>query len=236
MGGGESGDAHVPSADAKEAKATESAVKRDFVVGVLALQGAFVEHVSLFESIQVKAVEIRSADELAGVSALVLPGGESTTIAMLAQRWGLMEPLREWVRSGRPIWGTCAGMILLADTLTGKMKEGQESIGGLQATVHRNYFGSQLGSFSSDIECPLLESSYRAVFIRAPVLVQYSDQVEVLATVTSSKSSVEAHDKVAEVPAVVAARQGNILVTSFHPELTEDAAWHRLFVRLAIGE
>jgi 5'-phosphate synthase pdxT subunit len=205
------------------------------VVGVLALQGAFAEHVALFARVGVRAVEVRTVEELAAVHALVLPGGESTTVALLARRWGLLEPLREWVRAGKPIWGTCAGMILLADRLTGKMQQGQETIGGFHAVVHRNYFGSQLGSFHSELESKIglskdhELSKYVAVFIRAPVIESFGADVQVLATVKSARHSKEAAAAVDHVEAVVAARQGNILATSFHPELTEDAAWHRYF-------
>jgi len=215
-------------------------------MGVLALQGAFKQHVTLFERIGVRAVEVREPAQLQGVDALVLPGGESTTIGLIARRSGLLEPLREWVKNGKPIWGTCAGMILLCEAITGKMKEGQDLIGGLHATVCRNFFGSQLGSFSAWLESPLeieklvgavnfedrdvSHKIYRACFIRAPVITQVAEDVKILAAIRPRRRSVEADTQIDEDhPVIVAVKQENILATSFHPELTDDPMWHSYF-------
>mmetsp|Transcript_20274 Transcript_20274/g.33171 ORF Transcript_20274/g.33171 Transcript_20274/m.33171 type:complete len:129 (+) Transcript_20274:562-948(+) len=124
-------------------------------------------------------------------------------------------------------------MILLSEKLTGKMKDGQEIIGGLNATVHRNYFGSQLGSFSADLDH--MGGTYKAVFIRAPVIVEHGDNVEVLAKVVTERASKEASQTVDQVAAIVAAKQDNILVTSFHPELTEDTQWHDYFHSMVVA-
>jgi len=151
---------------------------------------------------------------------LIIPGGESTTMGLVAERWGLVEPLRAWVHGGRPTWGTCAGMILLAERATGQKQGGQPLIGGLDVTVNRNYFGRQIDSFETTLivagfdppECP-------AVFIRAPGITEVGPEVEVLAELPES--------------VIVAVRQGVILATAFHPELTPDVRWHELFLTMA---
>jgi 5'-phosphate synthase pdxT subunit len=189
-------------------------------VGVLALQGAFLEHAAMLRGVGADAVEVRKPEQLAGVDGLVVPGGESTTMGLVAERWGLVEPLRAWVRAGNPVWGTCAGMILLADHAVGQKQGGQPLIGGLDVTVNRNYFGRQNQSFEVLLDVPALgDGPFRAVFIRAPAILEAGPAVQVLAEAPGHGEQV-----------IVAVRQGPILATAFHPELTDDARWHRLFL------
>jgi pyridoxal 5'-phosphate synthase pdxT subunit len=187
---------------------------------VLALQGAFLEHAAMLRGLGADAVEVRKPQQLAAVDGLVMPGGESTTMGLVAERWGLVEPLRAWVRAGKPVWGTCAGMILLADHAVGQKQGGQPLIGGLDVTVNRNYFGRQNQSFEVLLEAPALGNEpFRAVFIRAPAILEAGSAVQVLAEAPGHGEKV-----------IVAVRQGPILATAFHPELTDDARWHRLFL------
>lgn len=196
-------------------------------IGVLALQGAFAEHVAMLARTGVDAVEVRKPEALAALDGLIIPGGESTSMGLIAQRWGLVEPLRQWVGSGRPTWGTCAGMILLADRAVGQKKGGQPLIGGLDVTVNRNYFGRQVDSFETLLEAPQLgEEPYPAVFIRAPAIVDIGAGVEPLATI-AGKAGEAIH---------VAVRQGSVLATAFHPELTNDLRWHKFFVAIVAGQ
>ncbi|RKO90931.1 PdxT/SNO family [Blyttiomyces helicus] len=203
--------------------------ERKLKIGVLALQGAFSEHVNLLKRIQDEvsdAVLIKTQSELEDPSldALILPGGESTSMALVAERSGLMEPLRKWVKGGRPVWGTCAGMILLSNAANKTKIGGQSLIGGLDVTVQRNAFGTQLDSFVEDLSGPLFgPTPFQAVFIRAPIIDTIdSDAVEVLVTVDHGGK---------QVP--VAVRQGSILATAFHPELTHDDRVHRYFLDMA---
>ncbi|TIC82500.1 pyridoxal 5'-phosphate synthase glutaminase subunit PdxT [Nocardioides sp. GY 10113] len=186
-------------------------------IGVFALQGDVREHLHTLESLGVRALGIRRPSELDDCDALVLPGGESTTMAKLARTFELLEPLRERVRGGMPVLGTCAGMILLADRVLDGA-EGQETIGGLDATVRRNAFGRQVDSFETDLDFAGLDDPVHAVFIRAPWVEEVGPGVEVLAT---------AHDH------PVAVRQGNILATSFHPEVNGEDRVHRLLLDMA---
>ena len=187
-------------------------------IGVLALQGDVREHLAVLASLDVRAVPVKDADALAGVDGLVLPGGESTTISMLAIRWGLMEPLRAAVRAGMPVFGSCAGMILLADTVLDGRAD-QEPIGGLDMVVRRNAFGRQVDSFEADVEFPALgDEPIRAVFIRAPWVESVGPSVEFLASVPAGSGD-----------RIVAVRAGGLLATSFHPELTGDHRVHALF-------
>ena len=184
-------------------------------VGVLALQGDVREHISALLACGVEAVAVRRAEEIEAVHALVLPGGESTTIAQLAEVFGIFELIRNKIKNGMPVYGSCAGMILLADEILDS-KVGQESFGGLDITVRRNAFGRQVDSFESDISFKDgSEQLIRAVFIRAPWVEKVSDSVEVLA-------SVDTHP--------VAVRSKTALATSFHPELTGDHRIHRYFI------
>ena len=194
-------------------------------LGVLALQGAFREHINMLARLGVAAVEVRLAEQLDEVDGLIIPGGESTSMGLVAERWGLVEPLRDWVHTGRPIWGTCAGMILLAEQATGQKRGGQALIGGLDVTVNRNYFGRQVDSFEAEMDVPVLgDRPFHAVFIRAPAITAVPPDVETLATVAALDNDSEA--------VIAAVRKGPILATAFHPELTDDLRWHRYFVQM----
>lgn len=189
---------------------------------MLALQGAFREHIQRLEALGAAAVEVRRADQLSELDGLIIPGGESTTMGLVAERWGLVNPLRRWVSQGRPVWGTCAGLILLADRATGQKRDGQTLLGGLDVSVNRNFFGSQRDSFEADLEVAGWDSPSPAVFIRAPAVVETGPGVEILAEWTDPDGcSVQ-----------VAVRQGYILGTAFHPELSGDLRWHRLFLQM----
>jgi 5'-phosphate synthase pdxT subunit len=191
-------------------------------VGVLALQGDVREHQRILTRLGVAAPRVRTPDELAGVDALVIPGGESTAIARLAVVLDMLEPLQKAVAAGMPTYGSCAGMILLADRLTGAPAN-QPRIGGLHITVRRNAFGRQVDSFETDLDVPVLGApALRAVFIRAPWVEQADPDVEVLARVSGGIAD----------GTIVAVRQEALLATSFHPELTGDLRLHELFVRL----
>ena len=194
-------------------------------LGVLALQGAFREHINMLARLGVAAVEVRLAEQLDEVDGLIIPGGESTSMGLVAERWGLVEPLRDWVHTGRPTWGTCAGMILLAEQATGQKRGGQALIGGLDVTVNRNYFGRQVDSFEAEMDVPVLgDRPFHAVFIRAPAITAVPPDVETLATVAALDNDSEA--------VIAAVRKGPILATAFHPELTDDLRWHRYFVQM----
>ena len=184
-------------------------------VGVLALQGDVREHIQSLLACGVEGVAVRRAEEIEDVDALILPGGESTTIAQLAEVFGIFDLIKEKITNGMPVYGSCAGMILLASEIL-DAKEGQKSFGGLDITVRRNAFGRQVDSFESDIAFnDGSEQLIHAVFIRAPWVEKTSDSVEVLA-------SVDAHP--------VAVRSKTALATSFHPELTGDDRVHRYFI------
>lgn len=191
------------------------------LIGVLALQGAFAEHVAMLHRLGAAAVEVRKPDQLAALDGLIIPGGESTTMGLIAERWGLVEPLRAWVHGGKPTWGTCAGMILLAERAAGQKQGGQPLLGGLDVTVNRNYFGRQVDSFETLLDVPVLgPEPVPAIFIRAPAITEVGPAAEALAELPGA-------------PGIyVAARQGPILATAFHPELTVDTRWHALFLRM----
>jgi 5'-phosphate synthase pdxT subunit len=192
------------------------------LVGVLALQGDVREHLAALEAQGARAVAVRRAEELAAVDGLVLPGGESTTIVKLAARFGLLEPLRAAVRNGLPVYGSCAGMILLADRIL-DAPPGQETVGGLDVTVRRNAFGRQVDSFEAELDLEGLDGGpVRAVFIRAPWVEKAGAGVEVLGRVVGGAADGR----------IVAVRQGNLVATSFHPELTGDRRVHALFVEI----
>ncbi len=187
-------------------------------VGVLALQGDVREHIRMLETLGADAIGVKHPGQIEEVEALIIPGGESTTIGKMAVRFGLVEPVRSAVRRGMPVYGTCAGMILLADAVT----EGdQPLIGSLDVVVRRNAFGRQNESFEADIEVEGLDEPFRAVFIRAPWIEKVGADVDVLA-------NVDGH------PVMV--RQDNILATSFHPELTGDDRIHRILLDMIGGE
>lgn len=188
-------------------------------IGVLALQGDVREHLATLTGLGVDAISVRRTAELDACDGLVLPGGESTTMAKLARSFGLLEPLRARIADGMPVFGTCAGMILLADRVVDGAR-GQETIGGLDVTVRRNAFGRQVDSFEDDVRLAGLDQPVHAVFIRAPWVEETGPAVEVLATA-------------ADHP--VAVREGRLLATSFHPEVGADERIHRLFLDLVTG-
>jgi 5'-phosphate synthase pdxT subunit len=189
-------------------------------IGVLALQGDVPEHLAALREQGAEAVQVRRPDELAAVDGLVVPGGESTTIAKLAARFGLLDPLRAAIRGGLPAYGSCAGMILLADRVLDGPAD-QETIGGLDVTVRRNAFGRQVDSFESEIALDGIEGPpMHAVFIRAPWVEKAGAGVEVLGRVVGGPADGK----------IVAVRQGTLVATSFHPELTGDRRVHALFV------
>lgn len=194
-------------------------------IGVLALQGDVREHLAALASLGAPTLAVRRPEELARCDALVLPGGESTTMVKLARAFGLLDPLRERVRAGMPAFGTCAGMILLADHVLDGTSD-QETVGGLDITVRRNAFGRQVDSFEGDLHVEGLDAPVHAVFIRAPWVEGVSDGVEVLARVEGGPGAGAAAGR------IVAVRQGPLMATSFHPEVGDDARIHRLFVRL----
>lgn len=183
-------------------------------VGVLSLQGDFREHLAILDSLGVEAVPVKTPQALARVDALVIPGGESTTIGKMSERFGLLAPLREVVDHGLPVYGTCAGLIFLAASLT----EGdQPLIGALDIVVRRNAFGRQNDSFEATLDIVGLDEPFEAVFIRAPWVEKVGARVEVLAAVD-------------EHPVMV--RQDKVLATSFHPELTGDARIHQMLLEM----
>ena len=189
------------------------------VIGVLALQGDVREHVAAVEAVGGEALPVRRIGELASVDALIIPGGESTAMWKLMRAFDLLQPLRERVQEGMPTYGSCAGMILLADRVL-DAASGQETIGGLDVTVRRNAFGRQVNSFESEISISALGADpIRAVFIRAPWVEEVGDSVEVLGSV-----------RVESISHPVAIRQGHLLATSFHPELTGDLRIHKYFI------
>ena len=194
------------------------------VIGVLAVQGDVQEHRSALETAGATTVAVRRPAEFAAVDALVLPGGESTTIDTLTRTFGLRDPLRSRIAAGMPVYGSCAGMILLADRILDGHPD-QQTLGGLDITVRRNAFGRQVDSYETDLRVTGIDGGpVRAVFIRAPWVEDHGPDVEVLATVEAKGES---------RPVVV--RQGALLATSFHPEVTGDHRLHALFVEMVRG-
>lgn len=192
------------------------------MIGVLALQGDFAEHIASLRGCGVdgiEPVEVRTLAQLQAVDGLIIPGGESTTIARLLLAFDLMEPLRARIRAGLPAWGTCAGAILLANEVTNLDRP---SIAAMDITVERNAFGRQIDSFEEDLDVAGMEGPpLRAVFIRAPVITRAGADVEVLARLDDGR--------------IVAARQGRLLATAFHPELTPDHRMHAIFARMVLS-
>ena len=189
-------------------------------IGVLALQGDVAEHLRALAECGAKAFPVKNREDLARCDGLVIPGGESTTISKLARTFELFEPIRKMINDGLPIYGSCAGMILIADRVNDAMV-GQETFGGLDVTVRRNAFGRQVDSFESEIEFKASKPfTFHAVFIRAPWVEEVGKEVTVLA-------SVDGH--------AVAVRQGNLFATSFHPELTSDGRIHRYFLEEVVN-
>ena len=194
-------------------------------IGVLALQGDVREHAVALEACGASAVPVRRERELVGLDGLVIPGGESTTIDKLLRAFDLFEPLQERVRAGLPVYGSCAGMILLADRVLGGI-DGQRTLGGLDITVRRNAFGRQVDSFETDLAITgIAGTPVHAVFIRAPWVEEVGPHAEVLCTVSRGPAAGR----------IVAVRQGSLLATSFHPEVTGDTRVHQLFVEIVRG-
>src|SRR5512143_3254666 len=189
-------------------------------IGVLALQGDFAEHIAMLKRLKVEASEVRLPEHLNGLDALIIPGGESTTIGKLSEDYGLTEPLRQFGER-HAIWGTCAGAIFLSKDV----RRTQPLLGLMDITVARNAFGRQVDSFEADLDVPELRQAtgrngpYHAVFIRAPIIESVGEDAQVLASVGEGR--------------IVAARQGHLLATSFHPELTGDTRFHEYFLSLA---
>ena len=188
-------------------------------IGVLALQGDFSEHIDMLNAMGVDAPEVRLPQDLRSIDALIIPGGESTTIARLMETFGLTQEIKGLVKEGMPAWGTCAGMIVLASKVT---EDRPPTLGLIDIQVRRNAFGRQVDSFEEDIPVPGLgEEPFRAVFIRAPTIQQIGPDVKPLAHLKDHQ--------------VIAAQEGNVLVTSFHPELTDDPRFHSYFLNMPVG-
>ena len=215
-------------------------------IGVLALQGDFREHLHAVEDAGAAGIGVRRPAELQGLDGLIIPGGESTTIDKLSRTFGLRDPLRERIQAGLPVYGSCAGMILLADEIADPATDlsgaPQQTFGGLDITVRRNAFGRQRESFETDLDFKALEFSatgqgvapVHAVFIRGPWVERVGDGVEVLAKVEPSKASHP--EALAGTARIVAVRSGKLLATSFHPEVTGEKRVHELFIRMIRGE
>jgi len=193
-------------------------------IGVLALQGSFIEHIALLERLGVEPPAVKLPKDLVGLDGLIIPGGESTTIGKLAATYELIDELKRLAEDGLPIWGTCAGMILLAQEIEGA---NQPHLGLMDIVVERNAFGRQVESFEADLLIPALDlvsseeekgKRFHAIFIRAPSIKRVGEGVEVLASLDEG--------------IIVAARQRNLLATAFHPELTEDTRFHRYFLKM----
>jgi pyridoxal 5'-phosphate synthase pdxT subunit len=183
-------------------------------IGVLALQGDVREHLHSLESAGATAVVVKTPEQLYDVDALVLPGGESTTIGKLLARFEMLGPLKERTQEGMPLYGTCAGLILMADEIVGD-QEAPHRLGVMDVAVRRNAYGRQVDSFEAHLDVAGLAEPFTAVFIRAPLIERVGDEVEVLA-------------RCDEVPVLV--REGNLMASSFHPEMTGDARLHQMFV------
>ena len=194
-------------------------------IGVFALQGDVREHLRVLAGLGVQAVAVRRVAELDACDGLVIPGGESTTMAKLARTFDLFEPIRQRIKEGMPTFGTCAGMIMLADRIQDGTSD-QETLGGLDITVRRNAFGRQVDSFEGDVAVVGLDAPVHAIFIRAPWGEAVGDSVEVLAHVEQGPAAGR----------IVAVRQGPLMATSFHPEVGGDSRVHRLFVDLVTEE
>jgi 5'-phosphate synthase pdxT subunit len=190
-------------------------------IGVLALQGDVREHVRALEAVGATTVPVKREAELHGIHGIVVPGGESTVIDKLLRAFELFEPLRDRLRGGLPAYGSCAGMILLADRVTDATAD-QQTLGGIDMTVRRNAFGRQVDSFEQDVRYAAWPAPVRAVFIRAPWVEQVGESVEVLARVEGGRADGR----------IVAVRQGGLLATSFHPEVTGDVRVHAQFVEM----
>jgi len=185
------------------------------IIGVLALQGAVAEHIRSIELAGGQGIAVKKIEQLAEIDGLIIPGGESTTIGKLMRKYGFMEAIREYAGQGMPIFGTCAGLIVLAERLEGAE---EPHLALMDMTVTRNAFGRQRESFETDLDVIGIDTPLRAVFIRAPLITEVGDQVQVLSEYKGE---------------IVTARQGNLLASSYHPELTDDYRLHELFIRIA---
>jgi 5'-phosphate synthase pdxT subunit len=189
-------------------------------IGVLASQGAFAEHVKTLHKLDIEAMPVRLPEELKGVDGLILPGGESTTISKLMYAYDLIQKIAALAKDGLPVFGTCAGMILMAKKISGNT---MTSLGLMDITVKRNAFGRQVDSFETDLKIPALgKAPFRAVFIRAPLIESCEKDVEVLARLADNT--------------IVAVKQGKFLATAFHPELTNDLRFHQYFLDIVKGK
>ena len=189
-------------------------------IGVLAVQGAFAEHITTLGKLQVEVMPVRLFQELGELDGLIIPGGESTSIINLMLAYNLMGEIRNLAKSGLPIFGTCAGMILLARKISDS--DGVEPLGVMDLTVRRNAFGRQVDSFEAELKIPALgENPFPGIFIRAPLIEQAGSEVEILARLADGN--------------IVAARQGNLLAAAFHPELTNDLRFHQYFLDIIAG-
>ena len=188
-------------------------------IGVLALQGAVAEHIQMLSALGVKAIPVRLPAELDGLDALIIPGGESTTISKLLLDYGLLEPIRHLVKKGLPVFGTCAGLVLLAKKVPNLHLE---PIGMMDVKVKRNAFGRQVDSFEADLKIPVLhDGTFHGIFIRAPIIEKVEPGVEILCQLNGKP---------------VAVRQGKLLGCAFHPELTDDLRLHRYFLDIVRGD
>jgi len=203
------------------------------LVGVLALQGGFHEHKVMLARVGAKVTEVRQPKDLtAALHALVIPGGESTTMAHLARHLDLLQPLREFVASGRPVMGTCAGLIFLAKDVDGQKEGGQELVGGLDVTVHRNHFGSQVDSFQTTLTASFApDRQIEAVFIRAPAITRVGHGVSILSSLDKKVVGLDPDGG----QLAVAVQQANLLGVAFHPELTTDDSWHKYFMEMILS-
>ena len=197
--------------------------EKQLKIGVLALQGAFIEHCHILEKLGVDTPEIRLPGQLQALDGLIMPGGESTTILKLMHGYGLFQPLKELISRGFPVWGTCAGMICLASRIKNSQQSSLQPLEAMEITVKRNAFGRQVDSFEIELDMPVLGTQpYHAIFIRAPLIEKVGESVEVLAKLPEG--------------VIVAARQGNLLASSFHPELTADARFHQYFIKVVASK
>jgi len=191
-------------------------------IGILALQGAFIEHISLLEKLYAKVCSVRMPRHLEGIDGLIIPGGESTTMLNLLTSSGILEPLKELAAKGFPIWGICAGAICIAKTIKNSNNSLPPILSAMDITVIRNAFGRQVDSFETDVLIDTLgDEPFHAVFIRAPVISHAQPSVDVLGQLDDST--------------IIAARQNNLLATTFHPELTADTRMHRYFLDIVAG-
>jgi pyridoxal 5'-phosphate synthase pdxT subunit len=191
--------------------------RKSVKIGVLAMQGAFVEHVKALRNLGVEAVEVKKPEELETIDGLIIPGGESTTIGKMLASFGLLAPIKEKGRKGFPIFGTCAGTVLLSREIRGGETD-QPVLGLLDLVTYRNAYGRQVDSFEADLNVPVLgESPFHGIFIRAPIIESVKNGVQILCEFGGK---------------IVAVQEGNILATSFHPELTDDPRFHQYFIEI----